>query len=208
MGNGDSVLDAGLAALVRVSGTVPGGDPAEQRRALERAEEMASPGEVEEVLVQSYLFVGFPLALSAMATWRDLEGGGPPEPLLDDPTARGARGEGVCRRVYGEQYTRLRRNIGRLHPDLDRWMVEEGYGKVISRPGLGLRERELCIVALLAVLGVEVQLYSHLRGALRVGASTGEVQAVLDQVADLIPADRRDAVGETWEEVRRRVSPD
>jgi len=59
------------------------------------------------------------------------------------------------------------------------WMIEHGYGRVLSRPGMTVRERELVTVAALSALGWERQLVSHLLGARRVGASLDEVQASL-----------------------------
>ena len=56
-------------------------------------------------------------------------------------------------------------------PDLDRWMVWEGYGKVLSRTGVPSVVRELCTCAALVVTGDIVQLHSHLRGAINAGAS-------------------------------------
>ena len=53
-----------------------------------------------------------------------------------------------------------------LNPDLSAWILEDGYGKVLSRKGLKPAERELIAVAMLAALGWERQLESHVRGAL------------------------------------------
>ena len=84
-----------------------------------------------------------------------------------------ADGEATCAAVYGTMYERLRANIRELHPALDEWMITEGYGKVLSRPGLDLARRELCIVAACAARGQDRQLHSHLHGALNVGCLTG-----------------------------------
>ncbi len=198
------VLGRELGALVRVSGAVATGDEDRQRAALEDALEAADPVAVEEVLVQSHLFVGFPGALNALALWRRVSGRPASGARGDASTTRGRRGEEVCRRVYGDQYPALRANIAHLHPDMDRWMVEEGYGKVLGRPGLGLRNRELCIVALLAVAGVPVQLYSHLRGALEVGATEAMVQETLEAVRDLMTPNDEGRARQVWERVKAR----
>lgn len=66
----------------------------------------------------------------------------------------------------------------RYHPDLAEWILVDGYGKVLARPGLTLVERELIVVAVLAALRLPMQLESHERGALRVGASKREVAAM------------------------------
>ena len=99
------------------------------------------------------------------------------------------RGEETCAVIYGASYEKLRRNIRALHPALDEWMIVDGYGKVLSRPGVDLRVRELCIVAACAVAGQQRQLHSHLHGALNAGAPAGEVAAVLDALTDLISRD-------------------
>src|SRR5207248_1669978 len=76
-----------------------------------------------------------------------------------------------------------------LHPALEDLVLVDAYGKVIGRPGLDLKRRELATVAAIAVLGTAQQLHSHLRGALNTGASAEEVEAVLELVAgDLSPA--------------------
>ncbi len=68
--------------------------------------------------------------------------------------------------------------FGYLGPELADWILEEGYGRVLSRPVLSIRERELIVVAVLAALRLPLQLESHVRGALRVGATAAEVAAM------------------------------
>ncbi len=178
-------------ALVRLSAALAGGGSASLDTGLEEAGRDADPMEVEEILLQSYLFVGFPAVLAAFARWRALD---PPRAHYEesDPEAVRRRGEELCRRVYGGAYEKLRRNVRSLHPELDRWMVEEGYGKVLSRPVVDVLTRELCVVALLAAAGHERPLHSHLRGALHVGASPEAVEAAL-----LVGLDARGDSGET-----------
>jgi 4-carboxymuconolactone decarboxylase len=188
-----------LVSLVRVSAALGGGDRSVLRDELEVARDLAAPGKVEEALVQGYLFVGFPRSLEAMGLWRQVSGREAGPPTADDPLTRGARGEATCRRVYGAQYLSLRANIAALHPDLDRWMIEEGYGKVLGRPGLDLPDRELCILSLLAGLGAPVQLYSHMRGALQVGVPGAVVSRVLEAIAPVVPARRMELALREWD---------
>lgn len=84
-------------------------------------------------------------------------------------------------------------------------MVEEGYGKVLGRPGLSLLARELCIVALLTVLDVPRQLYSHLRGALNVGGTEEAVDAALEVGLQYAEPAARQRARETWVAVRART---
>jgi 4-carboxymuconolactone decarboxylase len=198
-----SALTAGDTALVAVSAALASRDgdalDAALRRALADAELVA----VEEVLLQSYLFLGYPASLNGFARWRALSGR-PAGTATEGPDGWEARGERVCRAVYGGQYEGLRDNIGALHPDMERWMVAEGYGKVLGRPGLPLLTRELCVVALLAVQDVPRQLYSHLRGALNVGASPEQVSDTLTEAWPLCSAGARARAEETWAAVRSR----
>lgn len=199
-----STLDAGREALVTVSAALAGGIPERIDGALRTAARDAEPGAVEEVLLQSHLFLGYPASLNGFARWRALSGREAGE-ASEDRHTWSERGEAVCRVVYGGQYEGLRANVRRLHPDMERWMVEDGYGRVLGRPGLDLATRELCIVALLAVQDVPRQLYSHLRGALNAGATEHDVARALEVAAGESPADVRDRASATWDEVRMRT---
>jgi 4-carboxymuconolactone decarboxylase len=92
--------------------------------------------------------------------------------------------------------------VRQLHPDLDDWMVATGYGRVLSRPGPSARERELCIVAVLAGQDVAPQLRSHLLGAMNVGATATECRAVLAQTEAVWGAPAQAHVDSVWEALR------
>jgi 4-carboxymuconolactone decarboxylase len=197
-------LNPRRATLVRLSAALGTRDAASIRAALTDAAAGADPVAVEEVILQAHLFVGFPDALNALAAWREVSGRPPPPPSGEAPDAWPARGEAVCARVYGANYRKLRRNVRALHPDLDGWMVDGGYGRVIGRGGLDLATRELCIAALLAVWDVPRQLHSHLRGALNAGAAVAEVDAAVAAACALLDAERAAAVRALWREIRGR----
>lgn len=186
-------LDDPTRALVRLSALVTAGTEREVREAMVSAAEVIPTEWVEELLLQSYLFAGFPRTLNATREWRRVR----PLPAATDPAAEDsdlerwrAQGTATCARVYGPMYDRLRTNIRGLHPLLDDWMITDGYGKVLSRSGLDLERRELCIVAACAAAGQERQLHSHLHGALNVGVAPVVVDQTLDALADLLGPDR------------------
>lgn len=163
------------------------------RATMSDAIDEVDPVAVEEIILQSYLFAGFPRTLNAMRAWRGLSGR--PAPVEDhhatvaDLETWREQGEETCRVVYGDMYDSLRANIRELHPALDEWMIIDGYGKVLSRPNVDLRTRELCVVAACATSGQQRQLHSHLHGALNAGSSAAEIGAVLDALNDLISRD-------------------
>ena len=186
-------IDAGTRHLVRVAAVIAGASEQQTRSVMEQAAGNVDPVSMDEVIIQSYLFAGFPRTLNAARIWRGVSG--LPAPRSDESAAMANgldwvhRGERTCRTVYGESYELLRENISELHPALDAWMITDGYGKVLSRPQLDLRTRELCIVAACAAAGQQRQLHSHLHGALNSGASVSEVSSTLDALDDLIDAE-------------------
>ncbi len=194
----------GERSLVRISAALASRDKAALTSAFEEAREHADNLQVEEVLLQSYLFLGFPVSLNGMAAWRRFSGAVPSATQELDCTAWEDRGHEVCGSVYGGQYDKLRETVRALHPDLEQWMVVEGYGKVLGRPGLPLATREMCIVASLAVLRAPKQLYSHLRGALNVGVEASDVEEALVQAEPYLDEDGRRASMKVWEKVRER----
>lgn len=202
-----SPLDAPTRALVRLAAILAVGDEPAMRAALAAAIPVVPALWVEELILQSYLFAGFPRALNAMREWRRLSRRPAP---ADDPGAHAARhverwareGEATCAAVYGRFYERLRPNIADLHPALDGWMIVDGYGKVLSRPGLDLARRELCVVAVCAAARQDRQLHSHLHGALHVGASPDAVADTLEALRDLLAPHDHDRALHLWGHVR------
>jgi 4-carboxymuconolactone decarboxylase len=191
--------------LIRISVALASRDPGFLREVLEDGARLGNPRRVEEVLLQSYLFLGYPIALNAFALWREISGRGPGRGSRDDWEGWRSRGEHVCRVVYGGQYDGLRRNVRALHPDMERWMVVEGYGKVLGRTSLDLPTRELCIVALLVVLGAPRQLYSHLRGALNTLVRPAVVEETLELACDRLGESEAAEARVVWEKVQARA---
>jgi 4-carboxymuconolactone decarboxylase len=132
---------------------------------------------LHEALLQLVPFAGFGRAINAFWVLQELQ---PSRPFrVDRRPGRRTRGERLCRRIYGPSYDALMRRMGAFHPDLASWILEDGYGRVLARPGLSARDRELLAVAALAALGLDRQLESHVRGARRMGATGAQIRAVL-----------------------------
>jgi 4-carboxymuconolactone decarboxylase len=129
----------------------------------------------EEATLMLVLYAGYPAALNGLEALRTLWPARSARPTrAARASALRARGQALCRRVYGAVFPMLMARVVALHPDLAVWMVEEGYGRVLARPGLSALERELLTVASLAALGWEPQLVSHLLGAERLGATLAQ----------------------------------
>src|SRR2546426_12098402 len=204
-------LDSPTAALVRVAAAVATGKVPELDAGLAAAREARVPGLwIEELLLQSLLVVGYPLALVAFGAWRrvggpaPVEGDGAEDLAHADWQSWATRGAAVCREVYGRAYHKLLVNLRALHPAREDLVLVDAYGKVIGRPGLDLKRRELCTVATTAALGTAEQLHSHLRGALNTGASSDEVEGVLALVEPDLEAEHRRLAREQWADVKKR----
>ena len=200
-------LDEPTRYLVRLAAVIASGDEQAVRAELAELVGVISAEWVEELVLQSYLFCGFPRSLNAMREWRRLTGRPAPRPDDDGgPEEWRQRGEATCRLVYGAMYDRLRVNIRALHPDLDEWMIVEGYGKVLSRPRLDLPRRELCIVAACAASRQDRQLHSHLHGAINVGVAPSAVGEAIDALEGVVDATSLTSARLLWRRVQNQVS--
>lgn len=145
-------------------------------------EQTLTQEEIQEVILQCYLFAGFPAAIEGFIVLKAVQGDqyqalGEKNP--DNIDHWREQGFELCRQVYAENYDRMWNNIQALNPDLASWMIFEGYGKTLSRSGLKPVTREFCAIASLAVLGWDRQLYSHCKGAMNLGATKENVVSVL-----------------------------
>lgn len=197
------MTDSERRVLVSLSAALASRDPGALAASMESCLKEADPRRVEEAILQSYLFLGYPAALNAFGLWRGISRREAGEAVPGTWEEWSDRGREVCRIVYAGQYQELRRNVRALHPDMERWMVVEGYGKVLGRPELDLVTRELCIASLLAVLGAPRQLHSHLRGALNAGATLEEVEEAVEVAGAFMP-EGDSSVRAVWSRVRSR----
>ena len=147
---------------------------------------------IYETILQSYLFLGFPRMIEAALIHSEIFGGsfkntdGNPGKISEQEAEEWFNnGVHLCRQVYGKNYERLKEKFNSVSPEMFRWMVIEGYGKVLTRPGLSSIERELAEVAALIVDRRERQLTSHIIGGLNVGASIDQLRQVNEDTRPL-----------------------
>jgi alkylhydroperoxidase/carboxymuconolactone decarboxylase family protein YurZ len=126
-----------------------------------------SQRKIYEALLQTYLFAGFPSALISLKKFNEVVCRGK---KYDGYDLRKYSNRGIknCRKIYGSKFDKLISNIKTFSPEMAEWLIVEGYGKVLGRKGLTLKEREVCIVSILSALKYKDQLYSHINGAIRV----------------------------------------
>ena len=136
---------------------------------------------IYEALLQTYLFAGFPSALISLKKFNKL--GWKYNPYngydLKNYLTRGIKN---CRIIYGNKYEKLISNVESFSPELSDWLIIEGYGKVLGRKGLNLRDREVCIISILSSLKFKDQLYSHINGAVRAKAGFDLITKVINNL--------------------------
>lgn len=94
------------------------------------------------------------------------------------------RGTKQLSRVDGEAGLQVVESLAKSFPDFATYVVEFPFGDIYSRAGLGLRERELAVVAALCALGnAAPQLRVHMHAALHVGCTPGELVEVVMQMS-------------------------
>jgi 4-carboxymuconolactone decarboxylase len=192
--------DGQTRLLAYFSVPVAWADDSLMRSAVEVAQTAGvSRAALYEIVLQSYLFLGFPRMLIAAesleAAWPTRGEARPLEPISDGEAQEWfERGELLCRRVYDSTYEMLRDSVLSKSPEIFRWMIFEGYGKVLSRPGLPVVDRELSIVAFLMAENRPRQLHSHIKGALNVGASEDLVRRVVLELESIVPDGYRAAM--------------
>lgn len=139
----------------------------------------------EEMLLQSVLFCGFPRAVTAFEKFEHAwPAAAPPAGGALPPERQLAAGEALFAAIYGNNTDVVQSMLRSYHADFHRFVLEVAYGRVLSRPGLDGRQRELLAIAALAASSQLRQFAGHARGALHLGATIAELREVLLGVFD------------------------
>lgn len=94
------------------------------------------------------------------------------------------RGLAKLQEIDGEAGERVLASLDGIAPDFARYLIEFPFGDIYSRPGLGLKSREIAVVAALTAMGnCAPQLKVHIQGAINVGVTRAEVVETIMQMA-------------------------
>lgn len=199
--------------LVALAICVAGGDEKSARTILSMRQLVSVKKKVMETILEVHLFAGFPATIDGMFLYCEVFGrNGLVNAGRRTSNTRQRRklGNELSQKIYGDHHGKLILNMKQLHPDLAKWIVEYGYGEVLARPGLSLKERELIAIGVLASGGWTRQLRSHIRGALNIGILPEELRHLGDLLFRIIPQGRaekyRQLLDESLETPRKRKS--
>ena len=146
-----------------------------------------SPVEIRETIYQCAPCIGFPKTLNAISTMneafsdRGISLPLPEQKTLQTDEDRYEKGLQIQAPIYGteikDRYTWLPGDFAEAVP---RFLTELCFGDFNTRTGLNGKTRELLTVVLLAALGgAEIQVKSHVCGALKVGNTKEEIVCAL-----------------------------
>jgi len=153
--------------------------------------------EIYEILLQGYLFLGYPRAIESFFIFNEIVRGEKASGKSTRDNNEKAdydffevKGLITAKQIYGKNFDLVYNNIKNLSPDLASGMIIEGYGRIISRPGLDILIRELGVVAALTVTFMPRQLHSHIKGSLNVGANPDQIEIVIKQCGFFVNSSR------------------
>lgn len=177
-------LEPAVRLLVLTSVAVWRGDWQLVRECARHARARGRPREdLEEALLQSVLFAGFPRAVTAFETLAETwPAPAPPSGGALPPAEQAAAGEALFAAIYGRNAETVHAMLRGFHRDFHAFVLEVAYGRVLSRPGLEPRIRELMAIGVLAAQQQLPQFVGHARGALHFGATRDEIREVLVSV--------------------------
>jgi 4-carboxymuconolactone decarboxylase len=145
-----------------------------------------APKFFSELFIHLSLFLGYPAMLEGLEKVAELSPHGKRSSLSARGSAAHKHGKRILERIYGEQTPKLLRRLDGLYPGLGHRIMQDAYGLIMNRDGLTLSERELANVIVLFTHSFDRQLYSHLRGAIRVGVSKNTLKRVIGLTADIM----------------------
>ncbi len=145
-----------------------------------------TPVSIREAIYQCAPFIGFPKTLNAIASMNSVfEARGISLPLESTQTVdegnRHERGKEIQTKIYGDEIQdRYRFLPEEFAKSIPAWLTGLCFGDFATRGGLDEKTRELLSVVMLAALGgAEMQVKSHILGAIKVGNTKEEVICAL-----------------------------
>ena len=114
-----------------------------------------------EIILQAHALAGFPRTINALIKVNEIGLHPSGTKHFDEHhNVDSWRKDGIAtlNSIYGPVSEKMRANFRKMHPLLESILVEHIYGRVLSRPLVGLRIRELATLSLVAGQNLPLQL--------------------------------------------------
>jgi len=145
--------------------------------------------EVKELVLHLSVYVGFPKAICAMNTLKevlterkaeginDMQG---KETITTDRLSRYEKGSEYLSQLDANQERLLKETFDNFSPELVRFVIEYGYGDIYSRESFDKRYRQIATIAALTTQGnAPSQLDFHIHAGLNIGLTADEIKEVM-----------------------------
>ena len=171
-------LPPGTRALLAANSAIYPADWDRFAASITAAREHGVPrAHAEEMLLQSILYFGFPRAITAFdCAQQAWPAPTPPTGAGLPPDQQAAAGRAMFDTIYAANSRSVRDMLLSMHGELHDFVLRAAYGRILTRPQLEPRSRELLAVNSLEALQQVPQLIAHARGALAYGATSLEVR--------------------------------
>jgi alkylhydroperoxidase/carboxymuconolactone decarboxylase family protein YurZ len=203
------VLNPKQQCIVTIAAFTAGGDLDRLKTALnEGLDSGLTVNEINEILVQTYAYAGFPRSLNGIGTFMT---------AIDERKAKGIKDQrgreatpvpkDLDKDVYG---AKVRAKLAGLEtipppaawqefsPIIDTFLKEHLFADIFARDVLTHQDRELVTIAALSNMsGTEGQLQFHFGAALNTGLTEGQIKdfiSVIESKVDTVQADRAQKV--------------
>ena len=190
----NKVLTAREQAIVSVASYTGKGDLEHLKPALSQALEAGmTVNQVNEVLIHTYAYCGFPRSLRAIQTFMQVvdarKARGIDDPVgqeatvIENDRSRYERGRDVLAEISGISADAPKTGYAVFAPTVERFLKEHLFADLFERDLLTYRERELATVSVLAgVGGVEPMASGHMAICLHLGITAEQLSALFDIV--------------------------
>ena len=167
-------------SIVEISAYTSAGDLQNLSTALNKAlDNKMTINEINEILIQSYAYCGFPRSLNAISTFinvvkerkvkgiKDIQGQSPK--VLTSKDNKGEIGTKTREKLAGGE---VKGEWQTFAPGIEQYLLEHLFADIFARGVLTHQERELATVSFLSVIkGAEPQLNAHINMAKNTGLS-------------------------------------
>lgn len=161
---------------------------------------------LQETALQVAAYAGFPTAIATLELLAGLRPGSGSERPFPADANHADRGRETFEAVYAGSTDEVLAHLENLMSGLSEHVLGAAYGRILSRPGLGLADRELMAVSALACMGLGRPLESHIRGALRNGCGMQDVEDILQSSRLLAEPRFQTVIDQAQSRLQRRIT--
>src|SRR5690606_6343355 len=145
--------------------------------------------EEKDVILQMAVYSGFPTCINAMNAFKEVLAERQARGLKDNVGEAASKAEALSHLKRGEedlsqldslQVDKLRKSFDDISPELVTYILEFGYGDILSRNNLSKKHRQIATIAALTAMGNSwPQLKFHIQAGLNIGLTVEEVKEVM-----------------------------